>query len=250
MLDERAQGVAVSSHEDRLAGPRRRNNQPPLPKPDRSNQVDNSSTEMLCIIRQTQSLFRVQRSQVIEEDLVRQQIRVLAIDRFHSQQSKIPFIFLRWPNLTCDRGARTQTKTPNLTGTDIDVVGAGQVVVVGAAEEPEAFAAHLERALRLERRVLLEQRALDVEQEVVAPRGGRDRHAECFGLGEEIGERQAAERGRVHFRGARSGRALRENVTARGRVPWRDTAGSGAARCARRDSNPRPSAPEADALSS
>src|SRR5205814_10550985 len=66
-----------------------------------------------------------------------------------------------------DRVAGAQVEPLDLAGRDIDVVGAVQVVPVGAAQEPVAFREDFQDALAPEYGVRVEQRLLDTKDQVL-----------------------------------------------------------------------------------
>ena len=82
-----------------------------------------------------------------KKTLSREQVRILVVDRFDAQQGEVALVFLRRADLAGDRGAGPQAEAADLARRDVDVVGAGQVVVVGAAEEAEAVGQDFQRAL-------------------------------------------------------------------------------------------------------
>ena len=69
----------------------------------------------------------------------------LVVDRLDPEQGEVPLVLLGRADLAGDRVAGPQAEPADLAGRDVDVVGAGQVVVVRAAEEPEAVGQDLER---------------------------------------------------------------------------------------------------------
>ena len=56
-------------------------------------------------------------------------MRIEIIDGLDSQQRKVTLTLLRWPDLAGNGRACSQSKLANLTGRDIDVVGARQVTI-------------------------------------------------------------------------------------------------------------------------
>ena len=60
-----------------------------------------------------------------------------------------------------------QAEAADLAGRDVDVVGAGEVVVVGAAEEAEAVGQDFERPLAEHQAVLLDPLLEDLEDQVL-----------------------------------------------------------------------------------
>ena len=83
------------------------------------------------------------------------------------KQREVALVFLGRPDLARDDGAGLEPEAANLAGRDIDVVGAGEVVVVGAAQEAEAVGQDLERALAVHEAVLLDPLFQDLEDQVL-----------------------------------------------------------------------------------
>lgn len=72
--------------------------------------------------------------------------RVVAIDGIQSDQGKIAFVVFGDAHAAFDGVARMQVEAADLSGRDIDVVGAGKIGRVRAAEEAEAVGQDFERA--------------------------------------------------------------------------------------------------------
>ena len=135
------------------------------------------SSENLCL--------RVERRQVLEEDLLARPLRRLEVDGLHLDEREVSLAILRRPNLARHRVARVQIELAYLRGGDVDVVGAGQVVVVGGAEEAESVGQRLEHAFREDEAALLGAGLQDLEDELLFPHAGGARHIQLFGnLGE------------------------------------------------------------------
>ncbi len=83
--------------------------------------------------------MRIERSEVVEEDLVLCGIRVLEIDGFDFDQSEVSFTVLRRSDLPRDCVPRSQVKLANLRRRDLNIVRPRQVVVVRSAEKAEPF---------------------------------------------------------------------------------------------------------------
>jgi hypothetical protein len=81
---------------------------------------------------------RVQRRQVLEQDLVLGGFRRLAIDLVHLDQGEVALAFLGRADLAFDGVAGAQVEAAYLAGADVDVVGAGEVGLFGGAQEAEA----------------------------------------------------------------------------------------------------------------
>ena len=118
-------------------------------------------------------LLRIERRQVLEEQLVARLIGRLEVDRLDLDQREVALAFLRRPNLSGDRVAGLQIEPPDLRRRDVDVVRSGQVVVVGRAQEPEAVGQHFEHAFREDEPALLGLRLEDLEDQILLAHAGR-----------------------------------------------------------------------------
>ena len=121
---------------------------------------------------QDEPLVGVQRRQVVEDDLLGEQVGVLVVDRLDAQQGEVALVLLRRADLPGDDGAGLQAEAADLARRDVDVVGAGQVVVVGAAEEAEAVGQDFERPLAEHQAVLLHPLLEDLEDQVLLLQAG------------------------------------------------------------------------------
>ncbi len=150
-------------------------------------------------VSRLQALLRVERRQVLEEQLVARLVRRFEVDRLDLDQREVPLAFLRRPDLARDRVAGLQIELADLRRRHVDVVGAGQVVVVGRAQEAEPVGQHLEHALREDEAALLGLRLQDLEDQLLLAHPGRAGHRHVLGdLGElldahvlQIGDVQA-----------------------------------------------------------
>ena len=82
-------------------------------------------------------------------------------------------------------------------GEDVDVVGAGEVVVVGAAEEAEAVGQDLEGPLAVHQAVLLDPLLEDLEDQVLLLQPHVVRDALGLGRADELGHRHLLKLGEV-----------------------------------------------------
>ncbi len=104
-------------------------------------------------------LLRVERRQVLEEDLLARPLRRLEVDRLDLDQREVALAFLRRADLARHRVAGVQVELADLRRGDVDVVGAGQVVVVGGAQEAEAVGQRLEHPFGEDQAALLGARS-------------------------------------------------------------------------------------------
>ena len=174
---------ALQQH--RLAGARRRDDQAALALADRRHQVEHASREQIGRRFEDEPLLRIERRQVLEEQLVARLVGRLEVDRFDLDQREVPLPFLGRPDLARDGVAGLQVELADLRRRDVDVVGARQVVVVGGAEEAEAVGQHLEHAFREDEAALLGLRLEDLENQLLLAHAGRAGDVQVLGdLGE------------------------------------------------------------------
>ena len=136
-------GAGHLLHENGFPGPRRTDDQPPLAEADGHDQVHHPHLHLAGRGFHADARVGVQRRQLVEGDLGGQQVRVLVVDRLDAQEGEIPLVLLRRPDLAGNRGPRLQAEAANLAGRDINVVGAGKIMIIGAAQEAEAVGQHL-----------------------------------------------------------------------------------------------------------
>ncbi len=165
-------GLGHLLHEDRLAGARRTDDQPALPESHRHDHVDDARFDIGRRVLHHHTLIGVQGRQVVEEDLARQQVGILVVDRLHAQQGEVALVLLGRPNLTRYRRPRAQPKTPNLAGRHVDIVGAGQVVVVRTAQEAETVGQDLQRSFPVHQPIELHAFLENLENQVLPLHAG------------------------------------------------------------------------------
>ena len=130
-------GVGDLLEEHCLAGERRGDDHPPLALPDGRKQVHNAGGHVLPVMFQVEPTVRMQRRQVIEKGLLLGQLRVLEVDGLHANEGEVLLVVLRRPDLSGHRVACAEIEALDLGMGDVDVVGTGQIVVVGRPEETE-----------------------------------------------------------------------------------------------------------------
>ena len=173
----------------RLAGARRRDDQAALALADRHHQVEHARRQVLGVGLERDRALRIERRQVLEEHLLARAFRRLEVDRLDLDQREVALAVLRRPDLARHGVAGVQVELADLRRRDVDVVGAGQVVVVGRAQEAEAVGQHLEHAFREDQAALLGARLQDLEDQLLLAHAGRARHVELLG---DLGQRADA----------------------------------------------------------
>ena len=175
-----------------LAGARRRDDQRALALADRRDDVDDARRHVLAgrvLDLELQPLVRIERRQIVEMDLVPRLLRVLEIDRVALQQREIALALLRAANHAFDRVAGAQAEPPDLGRRNIDVVGAGEVVGVGRAQEGEAVLQDLDDALADDLDVDARQLLEDGEHQLLLAHGRGVLDLVLLGEREEFGRR-------------------------------------------------------------
>src|SRR5262249_31413438 len=129
-----------------LTGPRRRDDESALSLADRSDQVENARGHVGGL--KADAILRIERREVVEEDLLARDIRVLEIDRLDLDEREITLPLLGRADLARNGVARAQIEFPDLGRRDVDVVRSGQVVVLWSAQETEAVRQALEHTFR------------------------------------------------------------------------------------------------------
>jgi hypothetical protein len=199
--------------DDGLAGPGRRHDQAALALSDRRDEVDDPRRAILdgrILDLHLQPLVGVERRQIVEVDLVPGLLRILEVDRADLHQPEIAFVLLRRPDDALDRVAGAEAEFADLVGTDIDVVGAGEVVRLGRPEEAETVLEHLEDAIPEDLDTLLGHVLEDGEHHVALPHRRGVLDLELLGeleeigraLGLQVGERELLEVCREIHRGS------------------------------------------------
>ena len=125
----------------------------------------------------------------------------LEVDLVDLQQREVALAFLGRPDLTHHRVARAQVEAADLRRRDVDVVGAGEVVLVGRAQEPEAVGQRLEHALGVDPPALGGLRLQDREDQVLHAHARGVLDAQLVGERGELGERLLLELLHVELRG-------------------------------------------------
>ena len=103
---------------------------------------------------QHQPAIGMQRGEVLEIARVGDALGVFAVDGLDAQQGEIALRFLGRADLALHDVAVAQAEAANLAGADVDVVGAGQIVVFRAAQEAEAVGEDFQDAFAVHQAVL------------------------------------------------------------------------------------------------
>src|SRR5436190_3450563 len=147
-------GVGDLLEEDRLAGARRRDDEGALALAERGDHVHDAHREIVGLGLEADALARVERREALEGDRALRLVGVRVVDELDLEEGEVLLAVLGRTDLAADDVAGPHAEAADLRGRDVDVVRAGQVVVLGRAEEAEAFGKDLEDALAEEEPVL------------------------------------------------------------------------------------------------
>ena len=162
---------ALEQH--RLAGARRRDDHAALAAADRRHQVHDAARQVVGPGLELEPLLRIERRQVLEEQLVAGLLRGLEIDRLDLDQREVALPFLRRADLPRHGVAGLQVELADLRRRHVNVVRPRQVVVVGRAQEAEAVRQHLEHPFGEDEAALLGLRLEDLEDQILLAHAGR-----------------------------------------------------------------------------
>ena len=174
---------ALQQH--RLAGARRRDDQAALALADGRHQVHDAARQVLGGGLEPQVLLRIERREVLEEQLVARRFRAFEVDGLDLDEREVALPFLGRPDLPRHGVAGLQVELANLRRRDVDVVGAGQVVVVRRPHEPEAVGQHFQHAFGEDEPAQLGLRLQDLEDQILLAHAAEAGDVEVLGdLGE------------------------------------------------------------------
>ena len=130
-----------------LPGAGRGHDERALALPERGHEVHDAGGQDVGQRLQPDAVLRVERGQVVEEDLLLRAVRRLEVDRVHLDEGEVALVLLGRADLAADGVAGAQVELADLRGRDVDVVRPGQVAVLGGAQEAEAVGQDLQHAL-------------------------------------------------------------------------------------------------------
>src|SRR6202012_3674642 len=121
---------------------------------------------------QLEPLVRIERRQVVEEDLVAGFLGRLEIDSVDFNQREVTLAFLRRTNLPRTRFSRAQIEAADLRRRDVNVVRPGQIVVFRSAQESEPVREAFKNTLRKDQAALLGLRLQNLENKLLLAKTG------------------------------------------------------------------------------
>ncbi|KAJ0343683.1 hypothetical protein COL154_014070, partial [Colletotrichum chrysophilum] len=153
---------------------------------DRRDQVEDAAGDVFggtVAALQVERLAREQRRQVLEQQLVLGRFRRIAVDVVDLQQREIAFALLRMTHAAGEVVAGAQVEAADLGWRHVDVVGTGEVGLVGRAQEAEAVLQDFQHAFGPDAAAGLGVGAQDVEDHVLLA-GARDAFLDAQFLGQ------------------------------------------------------------------
>ena len=175
----------------RFAGARRGDDEAALAFADGRQQIHDAAADGFAHGLHLDAFLRIERGQVVEEDLVACFFGRLEVDGLDLDQGEVFFPFVRRADVAADGVAGFEVEFANLRGRDVDVVGAGQIVVIGRAQEAVAVGQDLEDALGKDVAFFFALGLKNLEDQVLL--------AEAAGAGNLEGARDAAQFSDVFF---------------------------------------------------
>src|ERR1700686_3791074 len=93
-------------------------------------------------------MLGIEGCEVVEENLLPGDVGMLEVDRFDLDESEVTLPFLRRPDLAGNSVAGVEGEGADLRRRYVDVIGTGQVVVLGSAKKAETIRQAFEDAFR------------------------------------------------------------------------------------------------------
>ena len=191
---------------------------------ERAEEVHDAGGELVRGRLEPDPPLRVERGQVVEEDLLLRAVGRLEVDRVHLDEGEVALVLLGRADLAADRVPGAQVELADLRGRDVDVVRPRQVAVLGGAQEAEAVGQDLEDALGEDEPFLLRLRAQDLEHQLLLLHRGGAGDLQRLGHLDELLDAHLLEHGEVEaaaavvLRGPRPRGALRRARPRLGRL--------------------------------
>ena len=153
-----------------LAGLGRRHQQTALALADRRDDVDDAAGDVflgLDLALQLERLVRMQRRQILEQDLVLARLGRLAVDQVELGHRRVTLAILRRADLALDLVAGVQVEAANLRRRHINVVGVGEIRGFRRSQESEPVRQHFQHAVPVDALAALGQRLENGEDQLL-----------------------------------------------------------------------------------
>ena len=194
-------GVCQVLQHHRFAGLRLGHQQGTLAFADGRHQVDDAAADVLVgldIALELELLFREQRRQVLEHDLVFALLGRGPVHAVDLDQREVAFTVLGHAHLAFDQVAGVQVKTPDLARRQVDVVGAGHVAGVDGSQEAKTVGQHLEHAVAEDLLTPAGAFFHDREHQLLLAQAGDVLDLQRFAHGDELGNVLGLQFGQMH----------------------------------------------------
>ena len=153
-----------------FAGFGRRHQKGALAHADGGNQIDGTGGDVLFgfnIAFEFDRTGREEGGKVFKQDFVFAHFRVVAVDFVEAHEGEIALVVFGYAHAAFDGVAGVQVEAADLVGGNVDIVGAGQIGSVGAAQEAEAVGQDFERAGAAEALALFHHVADDGKHQIL-----------------------------------------------------------------------------------
>ena len=134
-----------------------------------------------------QLLVRIERRQIVEVDAVADRLGVVEVDRRDSGQREIALALLGTADFALDGVAGAEAEAADDRRSDVNVVGAGEIIGFGRTEEAEAVVEHLDGAGAHDLDAIFGLDLEDREHEVLLAHGRCAFDAHFLGHRDELG---------------------------------------------------------------
>ena len=125
-------------HKDGFTGTRGGDDEAALSHADRGDEVDHPGGELILRGFEDEAFGGEVWGKVVERDDIAFAFGHIMVDGFDLDHGEEAFLFARRADLSGHEVAGFEGKAPHLGGTEIDVLGTGEVAIVGGTEEAEA----------------------------------------------------------------------------------------------------------------
>ncbi len=132
--------------QDRLARLRLRHDEPALPLPDGAEEVHDPRRVLVGVGFEVQRLLGEERREVVEVHALDDGVGLAVVDGVDADEGEEALPLFRRADLAVDGVAFLEAEPLDLRGRDVDVVGGGEVVELGRAEEAVAVGQDFEHA--------------------------------------------------------------------------------------------------------
>ncbi len=161
---------------------------PALAFTDGAEEIEDAAGEIVLVGFHLQAALGIERREIVEEDFVAGDFGVFKVNGFDFDESEVALAVLGRTHLAGDGVAGAQVKFADLRRGDVDVVGAGEVVVFRGAEEAEAVGEAFEDAFRKDQAAFLRLRAENLKDQLLLAHAAGAGNVKFLGDLGEVGD--------------------------------------------------------------